>query len=63
MNKKVILFSVYINLGELQNCPAFLMHKQVLCIRRYLGGQIAQLFQHLMYRYEMQRNESVPVLH
>ena len=28
MNKKVISFSVYINLGELQNCPAFLMHKQ-----------------------------------
>ena len=63
MNKKVISFSVYINLGELQNCPAFLMHKQALCIRRYLGGQIAQLFQHLMYRYEMQRSESVPVLH
>ena len=30
MNKKVISFSVYINLGELQNCPAFLMHKQAL---------------------------------
>ena len=36
MNKKVISFSVYINLGELQNCPAFLMHKQALEKRRYL---------------------------
>ena len=42
MNKKVISFSVYINLGELQNCPAFLMHKQALEKRWHLGGMEAQ---------------------
>ena len=43
MNKKVISFSVYINLGELQNCPAFLMHKQALEKRWHLGGMGAKL--------------------
>ena len=42
MNKKVISFSVYINLGELQNCPAFLMHKQALEKRWHSGGMEAQ---------------------
>ena len=42
MNKKVISFSVYINLGELQNCPAFLMHKQALEKRWHLGDMEAQ---------------------
>ena len=42
MNKKVISFSVYIGFGELQNCPAFLMHKQALEKRWHLGGMEAQ---------------------
>ncbi len=49
-------------LFQIQNCADFTMHKQAFCSRRYLVRK-AKGACTLMYRYELQHSESVPVLH
>ena len=47
---------------QMQNRTDSTMQKQALCSRRYLVRTAAGACT-LMYRYELQRSESVPVLH